>query len=157
MKQQCYLSSIYLTWGLYLVGLIFLVATGRFSLAIIWFLGAPLAQWIYVKSFPRVSHLAGYGRVGDEQANRVMRAPVKVTLYTAVGCPFCPLMEQRLDALRKEMGFELDKIDVTLKPDRLTNKGIRAVPVVEVGQQRLIGHATSKQLAELILGQLGLA
>lgn len=62
-----------------------------------------------------------------------------MTLYTAVGCPFCPLVKQRLLALQVQMGFELEEVDVTLKPDLLIAKGIRAVPVVEVGEQRVVG------------------
>lgn len=34
----------------------------------------------------------------------------------------------------------------------LIAKGIHAVPVVEVREQRLVGHATSEQLATLIRG-----
>lgn len=48
------------------------------------------------------------------------------------------------------MGFELETIDVTLKPELLRRKGILAVPVVEVGGRRIVGHATSRQLADLI-------
>jgi CBS domain-containing protein len=57
---------------------------------------------------------------------------------------------QRLEALQREMDFTLEKIDVTLKPQILVSKGISAVPVVEVGNDRLVGNATSEQLAELI-------
>jgi predicted rRNA methylase YqxC with S4 and FtsJ domains len=48
------------------------------------------------------------------------------------------------------MGFTLHRIDVTLKPQILLQKGIKSVPVVEVGQNRLVGHATTEQLVELI-------
>ncbi len=45
-------------------------------------------------------------------------------------------------------------IDVTLKPQTLMTKGIRSVPVVEVGEHRLVGNSTTEQLASLIaLGQ----
>ena len=50
----------------------------------------------------------GYGRITDEPAGTVAPAPVKVTLYTALGCPFCPLIEQRLETLRKTAGFTLE-------------------------------------------------
>jgi CBS domain-containing protein len=62
---------------------------------------------------------------------------------------------QRLEALQKEMDFTLERIDVTFKPQTLVSKGISAVPVVEVGNERLVGNATSEQLADLIA--LGLA
>jgi CBS-domain-containing membrane protein len=55
-------------------------------------------------------------------------------------------------ALRETMEFSLEEIDVTLKPGVLMDKGIRAVPVVEAGERRLAGNATSEQLAEMIRG-----
>ena len=48
------------------------------------------------------------------------------------------------------MGFKLKEIDVTLKPDLLISKGIKALPVIEVGKNKLTGNATSEQLALLI-------
>ncbi|MCZ7568273.1 MAG: hypothetical protein M5U01_06775 [Ardenticatenaceae bacterium] len=48
------------------------------------------------------------------------------------------------------MGFDVEEVDLTLKPDLLVAKGIRAVPVVAAGEQRLVGHATSEQRAALI-------
>jgi hypothetical protein len=55
-------------------------------------------------------------------------------------------------ALREQMEFSLEEVDVTLKPGVLIAKGIRAVPVVEAGDRHLAGNATSEQLAELISG-----
>jgi hypothetical protein len=52
--------------------------------------------------------------------------------------------------LREQMNFSLEEVDVTLKPGVLIAKGIRAVPVIEAGNRRLAGNATSEQLAELI-------
>ena len=52
------------------------------------------------------------------------------------------------------MHFTLEMIDITFKPQILMGKGIRSVPVVEAGNHRLVGNATTEQLAELIgLGQ----
>jgi hypothetical protein len=48
------------------------------------------------------------------------------------------------------MGFELEAVDVTLRPDILTGKRIYAVPAVEVDGRWHVGHATSQQLAALI-------
>jgi CBS domain-containing protein len=48
------------------------------------------------------------------------------------------------------MGFTLEKIDVTLRPDLLAAKGIRSVPVVEVGARLLFGLVTTKELAAAI-------
>lgn len=59
-------------------------------------------------------------------------------------------MLQRLEALQKEMDFTLEKIDVTFNPQILMSKRIMSVPVVEAGSDRLVGNATTKELAELI-------
>lgn len=150
MKQQCPMLFIYLSWAIYLGGLAFFALRGDYFFTLFWLIWLPIVQWAYIRGFPRISRYLGYGRVDDEQAEKVSPVPVKVILYTALGCPFCPLIEQRLKALQKEMGFTLEKVDVTLRPDLLTRKGIRAVPVVEVGNQRLIGNATTNQLADLI-------
>ena len=105
----------------------------------------------------------GYGKVDDKPAHDAERpelqhnsTAVRVTLYTALGCPFCPIVEKRLQALQKSMNFEIEKTDVTLRPGLLASKGIRAVPVIEVGERRIQGNATSEKLASLILGKSAL-
>jgi glutaredoxin len=115
-----------------------------------WVIAVPCFKWAYLRYFPRVSVWKGYGRILDELPANVEPARVAVTLYSVLGCPFCPIVEQRLDALRKEMRFTLTKIDLTLKPHVAASKGIQSVPVVEVGRNRLIGNSTTAQLARLI-------
>jgi hypothetical protein len=76
-------------------------------------------MWLYVRTFPQTSLWWGYGRVDDEPvapaAEQSADAPparmapatqgnLRVTLYTALSCPFCPIVEKRLEALRKEWG-----------------------------------------------------
>jgi hypothetical protein len=39
---------------------------------------------------------------------------------------------------------------VTLKPDLLVSKGIKALPVVEIGDTHRTGNATSEELAAFI-------
>lgn len=152
-KQQCYLVMIWASWATYLGAFAWFLATGELWLAAGWLLLLPLAQWIYVLNFPRISHLMGYGSVDDEPATEADPTAAEVTLYTALACPFCPLVEQRLEALQETMGFELRKVDVTLRADTLVSKGIRSVPVVEAGDRRITGNATSRELAELIAGE----
>jgi len=94
----------------------------------------------------------GYGSVADQPAKNLRRTNTKVTLYTGVGCPFCPIVKRRLTELQSKMGFELNEIDVTFKPELLIAKGIRALPVVEIGKSQWIGNATSEQLANFIRG-----
>lgn len=151
-KQRCLLVNVYVSWLVYGAALAYALWRGKFAMAAALIVAVPLAQWLYIRGFPRISRLMGYGDVTDTPASSVAKAPVKVTLYTAVGCPFCPLLEQRLAALEKSAGFTLEKIDVTLRPDLLTSKGIRSVPVVEIGETRLIGLATSAELAAALGG-----
>jgi thiol-disulfide isomerase/thioredoxin len=141
---------IYLTWAMYAGGLAYFGWRGRWVLALVWLAGVPLIEWLYIRKFPSLSRSMGYGRIVDEGAEAAGNAPVKVVLYTALGCPFCPLIEQRLEDLRKQMGFTLEKIDVTLRPDLLAAKGIRSVPVVEAGARLLFGLVTTKELAEAV-------
>ncbi len=150
MKQQCPMAFIYLSWALFIGGLFFFALKRDYASLLLWLVIAPLAEWAYIRAFPAISQYIGYGSVKDQHPETVASAPAKVTMYAALGCPFCPVVKRRLLALQAEMGFELEEVDVTLKPDLLITKGIHAVPVVEVGAQRLVGHATSEQLAALI-------
>ena len=152
MKQQCYLAMVYLNWIVVAGGLGIFLFKGLYVLAVVWLVLVPLAMWGYIRLFPSISQLMGYGRINDQPAQRLQRVPTKVTLYTALGCPFCPVVKRRLTALREKMEFSLEEVDVTLKPAILIAKGIRAVPVIEAGDRRLAGNATSEQLAELISG-----
>jgi glutaredoxin len=160
MKQQCYLAAIYLNWLVLVAGLGYLLFTHHYGFAILWLVALPLAMWAYFRVFPSISQAMGYGKVDDQPANGADRpeplrngSHLTVTLYTALGCPFCPIVEKRLQALRESMNFEIEKIDVTLRPDLLASKGIRAVPVIEVGERRIEGNATSEKLTSLILGE----
>lgn len=112
----------------------------------------PLAEWIYIRKFPVFAPLMGYGSVADELASAPApaAAPLRVSLYTAAGCPFCPLLKERLVGLRQQAGFELEVIDITLRPQLLAAKGINSVPAVETGGKILTGLLTTKQLAEIV-------
>ena len=74
-----------------------------------------------------------------------------MNFYSFFSCPFCPIVLARLRALQEQMGFALKVIDVILKPQTLLAKGIKSVPVVEVGDHRLVGNSTTEQLAALIV------
>jgi glutaredoxin len=150
MKQECHIVSIYVNWILCLGVLGFMIYRRDWVFAATWAVIVPAGLWLYVRNFPKISHLIGYGKLDDRPAGEVGRASVKVNFYTALGCPFCPVVEQRLHALQPKMDFTLEKIDVTLKPELLSSKGIRSIPVVEVEDRRLVGNATTEQLSELI-------
>jgi glutaredoxin len=150
MKQQCPMAFIYMTWGIIVFGFIALALVGNYTSAVSLVVFGLLALWLYVRYFPAISRYIGYGRVDDRAAREMQRTPAHVVLYTAFGCPFCPLVKDRLLKLKTKMGFDLEEVDVTLKPNLLIAKGISAVPIVEVGDRKWIGNATSEQLASLI-------
>ena len=152
MKQQCNIAFIYGSWFILLCGLVFYLIQGDVLQAVLWVAFIALFLWLYVRYFPSVSRFMGYGSVADQQATNVQPSHVKVIFYTGLGCPFCPLVKRRLHELQSRMGFELSEIDITLKPDVLIAKGIRALPVVEVAEARWVGNATSEQLATFIAG-----
>jgi glutaredoxin len=163
MKQQCYLAAIYLNWLVLLAGVGYMLFTHHYGFAIVWLMALPLTMWVYLRVFPSISQVMGYGKVDDKPAHDAegagpqrTSAAVTVTLYTGLGCPFCPIVEKRLQALRESMSFKIKKIDVTLRPDILASRGIRAVPVIELGERRIEGNATSEQLTNLILGERAL-
>jgi len=150
MKQQCHVLFIYASWLILLCGLIFFLIQGNLLQAVLWVLFIALFLWLYIRYFPSVSRFMGYGSVADQPATQIHPSKTKVTLYTGLGCPFCPLVKTRLNELQSRIGFELIEKDVTLKPDLLIAKGIRALPVVEVGKASWVGNATSEQLATFI-------
>ena len=151
--QRCYLVNVYGSY-LVLVVVVALVAwrQGPLSSVFVGVVGA-LGLYAYVRFFPAISPRIGYGSVADRETAAPASSASAVRLYTAVGCPFCPIVRHRLVALRDRMGFRLEEIDVTLRPDVLLKRGIRAVPVVEVDDRVRIGHATTDELAVLISGR----
>jgi len=150
MKQQCHISVIYGSWLIILCGLLFYAIKGAYLQAGLWIFFVVIFLWLGVRYFPSLSRYMGYGSVADQPAKDIQQTNTKVFLYTGLGCPFCPLVKRRLTELRTKMGFELTEIDVTLKPDLLIAKGIRALPVIEVEKGRWIGNATSEQLVRFI-------
>lgn len=149
-QPRCYLANVY---GSYLVlAVLIVVMLWRSGPVAALFVGAVgvAGLWLYVRAFPAISVLMGYGPVADVAGVVTARAARTVTLYTAVGCPFCPIVRRRLRALRENVGFELIETDVTLRPGILVARGIRAVPVVEVDGRTHVGYATTAELASFI-------
>jgi glutaredoxin len=152
MEQQCHLSMVWLTWlGLPALAVVVGVRLGWIAGVVV--LGAGVvAELAYLRSFPALSRLMGYGSVADVPADRVP-APsgrVRVILYTANVCPFCPIVRRRLEALRERVPFDLFEVDVTFRPRVIRDKGLRSVPVVEANGRFLVGNATTEQLAGLV-------
>lgn len=150
MKQQCHISFVYISWLILIGGVIAYLLFGNYIQAALWLVFIYIAMRAYVHYFPKISRYMGYGSVDDQPASEQRSSDAAVKLYTGVGCPFCPIVKRRLVELQKSMGFELTEIDVTLKPDLVIKKGIRALPVIEVGNSTLVGNATSEQLSKFI-------
>jgi glutaredoxin len=155
-KQECTVQSLYFSGIIFLVlypvGLAFFAYRANWAALLLWLVFLPCLKWAYLRFFPRLSKWKGYGSLDDKLPASVKKARVEVTYYSLLGCPFCPIVKRRLEALQREMDFTLTKIDLTFKPRVAASKGIRSVPVVEVGKDRLIGNATTEQLAQLIAG-----
>jgi glutaredoxin len=153
-KQECTVRSLYFSGAigviLYVAGLVFLAYRTDWARLLLWLVLLPFLKWADLRFFPRISGWTRYGRVDDKQPASVTRAHVEVTYYSLLGCPFCPIVERRPKTLQKEMDFTVTTIDLTFKPQLSVSKGIRSVPVVEVGEDRLVGNATTEQLAQLI-------
>jgi glutaredoxin len=154
--QQCNVAGLALSWIGYAAGLVYFSYQRQWVAALLWMVGVPSLRWAMFHFFPHISRFLGYGRIIDKfapipprQADR-RAAPVVVNFYSFFSCPFCPIVLARLQALQKQMGFTLKTFDVTLNPQMLMTKGIRSVPVVEVGGHRLVGNSTTEQLAGLI-------
>jgi glutaredoxin len=58
--------------------------------------------------------------------------PPKVTLYSAAGCHLCASARRVIDAVRTELGFELEDVDITGDPE-LERRYRERIPVVLVG------------------------
>jgi glutaredoxin len=153
-KPQCTVQSLYFSGTLgvvaYAAGLVFLSYRAEWAALVLWLMLLPCLKWAYLRFFPRISKLKGYGSLDDVVPSNVKPANVEVTYYSLLGCPFCPIVEQRLKSLQQRMDFSLTKVDLTLRPQLSTSRGIRSVPVVEVGERRLTGNVTTEQLARLI-------
>jgi glutaredoxin len=155
-EQQCNVSGLALSWIGYAAGLGYFSYQRQWVAALLWMAAVPSLRWALFHFFPSISRFLGYGPIVDKFASVAPQrgdprvAPVAVTFYTFFSCPFCPIVLSRLQALQKQMSFTLKTVDVTLHPQMLMTKGIRSVPVVEVGDRRLVGNSTTEQLSGLI-------
>jgi glutaredoxin len=153
-KQECTVRSLYFSGAVgvigYAAGLVFLTYRADWPALLLWLILLPCLKWAYLQFFPRLSALKGYGTVSDIAPATVTPSNVEVIYYSLLGCPFCPIVERRLKILQEKMDFTLTKVNLTLSPQMAAARGIRSVPVVEVGTHRLIGNVTTEQLAQLI-------
>ena len=59
----------------------------------------------------------------------------KVTLYHAAGCHLCAAARRTLEAVRADVGFELEEVDIAGDPD-LEARYREWLPVVEIDGER---------------------
>jgi glutaredoxin len=152
LPQKCSLILLYLTWILYIGGIIYFTINNQYLTALAWLIIIPLGLWINIRLFPNISKYLGYGSVEDVPADGKSYGAREVILYTSLGCPFCPIVEKRLRALSEETGFKFTIIDVTFRPKVISSKGIKSVPVVEADGRRIVGNATTSELTALVAG-----
>src|ERR687887_1463308 len=149
MKQECRLFSVRAIWSVLAVVVLALGVTRGWPAAVFAVMVGALVQVGFVRNFRHVSHWLGFGGADDVRPAHLPTSagPIpRVTLYTAAGCPFCPLVRQRLHDLQQELWFELDEHDVTFRPGQAGGRAIRSVPVVQVDGRILVGHVTSDAL-----------
>jgi len=155
-KQQCTLANLHSVLVvftiLYAGGLMFYAYKHNWLALLLWLVLLRCARWGGLRLYPLTSEWRGYGSVADKLPSSVKKSHVEVTFYSHNGCPFCPILRRRLEGLQKEMDFVLKEIDLTLKPQVAASEGIKSVPVLDVGGNRLVGNATTEQLAQLIAG-----
>ncbi len=154
MKQQCYLVNVWFTWlGLPALAIMMGLYVGWWAGVFVLIVGI-IAQVLYIRLFPRFSRWLGYGSVEDHPAIAPAGATAvtKVMLYTANVCPFCPIVRQRLADLERTMGFVVEEVDVTFRPDLIKAKGFRSVPVIEADGRYWAGNATTAQLMQFLGG-----
>lgn len=152
MEQRCYLAGVWLTWlGLPLLAMVVGLRVGLVAAVAVLLVGI-VGQVLYLRWFPYVSRWAGYGSVADTPADPTLvpKQLPRVTLYTANVCPFCPIVKRRLAQLQRHSQFEVEEIDVTFRPEIISAKGLRSVPVLEANGRLLVGNATSAQIAEFL-------
>jgi len=149
-KQECSVSGLIFSWLGYLAGIAVFASNRNWSGGLAWLILVPFVRWLLFRYFPSLSRFFGYGRVDDRIPTNVRPTRVAVKFYSFFSSPFCPIVLKRLEALQQRMDFTLERVDASLKPQILTSKGIRSVPVVEVGDRRLVGNATTEQLARFI-------
>ena len=89
MKQQCYMAVIYLNWLVLVGGLAYFVITGRYVFALLWLVLVPLAMWLYVREFAKISCQS------CNKSRRYFRAVASVW-------PVPPAAKRRSDCLGRE-------------------------------------------------------
>ncbi|MBV8078931.1 MAG: glutaredoxin family protein [Actinobacteria bacterium] len=76
----------------------------------------------------------------------------KVTLYTAQGCSLCGPVRRRVEAVRAEVPFELEEVDITGDPE-LERRYREWLPVVEIdGERAFVYRVDERELRMRLVG-----
>jgi glutaredoxin len=151
MKQQCNISFVYSSLSILVGGTVYFLLKGLYFHIILWIFFILALVWLYDRFLPVILGYLGYLTMDDEWANQLDHTQVNVILYTGLACPFCKIIKKRLKELQPRMDFKFKEVNITLKPVVVISKGIHALPVLEVGESRLVGNATSDQLVKFIM------
>ena len=74
----------------------------------------------------------------------------RVTLYTAEGCHLCRRARATVEAVRVELGFEFDEVDITGDPE-LERRYRELLPVLELDGRRLFSyHVPAERLRRAV-------
>src|SRR5262249_29886958 len=99
-RQFCSVVSLYRIWGAYAVGITILSVASNWIGLILFAALVPLGNFAQIRYYRRLSPLFGYGKLAkDVPPQSTASAPGVVTFYGAMGCPFCPIVLERLEAL----------------------------------------------------------
>jgi len=78
----------------------------------------------------------------------------QVTLYGKAGCHLCSEAREVVNALREELHFDLEEVDVSLDP-RLHNAYGERIPVVAIDGQDALELVISERDLRTVLAEAG--
>jgi hypothetical protein len=73
MKQQCHISFVYGSWFILLCGLVFHLVEGHYLQAVFWMFFVGMFLWLYVRQFPSLARMMGYGSVEDTPPKEIQQ------------------------------------------------------------------------------------
>ena len=73
----------------------------------------------------------------------------KVEVFTSPSCPYCPMAEQVVEEVKKEIGDSMDVevVDISKDRQRAVDYGIMAVPAIAInGVVEFVGAPSKEEL-----------
>lgn len=82
-------------------------------------------------------------------------AMTRVTLYHSILCPRCHLAGRALAELKEDFpALEISRVEVTMHPLTALAAGVRMIPSIVAGTEKLSGFMLSKTEIRAFLNQL---